>query len=157
MTNKKYNLEEIKKNISDFIANNISEDGIDLDNLYFGKFNYNGTVQGHEEDASLADKIALVYLNTDCQDDSLYVDLFRGKVLETSYYIIPGVLSMAPFVRRGLTVDIIGPSSKLLEKTRMPLDDLHSLFEEIQELSYNEFLAKMTEKNDSPKLELKNK
>ena len=100
------------------------------------------------EDKALADKVTIVYEIIQ-ESEALYMDIFKEKLYEKPTYVIPGILSFAPFVRKGLTVKEVISLSDLLNLERMQLKELEVFYKEIENLHYNEFLEMFKEQFNS--------
>lgn len=139
--NRKYPIELRIQNIIQFVEHNSTQDGIALENLYIGRLVYIKDELDSDEDKNLANRVSIVYLVDNLQDDILYMDLFKQRLYEKTTYVIPGVLSFAPFTRRGLTMGEVIKLSDLLNLERMAIDELSEFYIKIENINYYDFLS----------------
>lgn len=142
--NKKYSIELRIQNIILFIQNNLNSDGINLENLYVGQLIYVKDELGND-DKNFANRVTIVYTVDNLENDTLYMDLFRKRLYETSTYVIPSILSFAPFARKGLTIGEIFKLSDLLNLERMQMDEIEAFYKKIESINYDEFLTMFSE------------
>ncbi len=138
--NEKSTIEERKNEIAQFISNNSNENGVDLKELYFGRLIYEKDKETDPIDQSLANKITIVYVVDHNKYDPLYMDLFKARFIQKTTYIIPGVLSFAPFTRKGLSVMPLVKLSDVLNIERLPIEKIEDLYHRIEQLDYYAFL-----------------
>lgn len=143
--NKRYPIELRKQNIIQFAQFNSNQDGIDLRNLYVGHLIYVKDEQFSGEEETLANRVTIVYLVDNLENDILYMDLFKERLYEKTTYVIPGILSFAPFTRKGLTIEEIFKISDLLNLERMQIEELENFYKKIENINYYDFLTMFQE------------
>lgn len=139
--NKKYSLELRIQNIIQFIQDNSTQDGVDLENIYVGCLNYIKSGLDKDEDKGLANRVTIVYPVLNLENDTLYMDLFKERLYESTTYVIPGLLSFTPFTREGLTIGEVFKLSKLLNLDRMQIGEIEEFYKKIENISYKDFLV----------------
>ncbi len=143
--NKKYSIEERRANIKSFIKDNSNQDGVDLNPLYLARLIYTKGNEENMEDEQFSNKVTLVYRFPDSDNENLYMDLFKERLLKKTTYTIPGILSFAPFVRKGLTATCFSEVREFLGKERETLENLEILYGRIKDLDYYDFLKNSVE------------
>lgn len=139
--NKKYPINFRIQNIIQFIQDNSNQDGVDLENIYVGRLNYIKSELNKDEDKNFANRVIIVYPVTNLENDTLYMDLFKKRLYEKTAYVIPGVLSFAPFTREGLTISEVFKLSELLNLERMQIGEIEEFYKKIENISYEDFLV----------------
>ena len=107
--------------------------------MYIGCY-VNHKSNGQYVEHVLADSLAIVYAVKELEKEIILMDLFQEQYVETTTYVIPGVLSFVPFIRSGLTISVGVKMSELLGRERMPYFELEEFFQQIKNKNYDNLL-----------------
>ncbi len=142
----KFNLtsDQIDVVINDFINNNSNEEGIDASKIYLANLTYCPTPTGivdYQQYFGINcpinmtndyNKMAVVFiLKSQSKKDHIFIDMFNKTILQSTYVNIPGLFTLMPEIRKGVTVSKYISLRDILEIDRLSYQNLESIFNEV--------------------------